>query len=81
MACIRTPSDLEVLIHCHVSPTVHPRASAPAIIDGISRLCAYGLIEKDDRHYTTTQKGKFYLEHLLKQPFPVEIYSIPEVDE
>ena len=79
MACIKTPSDLEILLHCHTSPCVHPRASAPAVIDGISRLVAYGLIERVDRHYGTTTKGKFYIEHLLKQPFPVEIYTIPEV--
>lgn len=78
-ACIQTPSDLELLIHCHVCAQVHPRADAPAIIDGISRLVAAGLIQREDRHYGTTDKGKFYIEHLLKQPFPVETFTIPEV--
>ena len=79
MACIQTPSDLELLLHCHVSPSVHPRASAPAIIYGTSRLVAAGMIERDDRHYTTTEKGKFYIAHLLKQPFPVITFAIPEI--
>lgn len=81
MPCIKTPSDLELLIHCHVSPSVHPRATAPAIVDGTTRLLNYGLIERVDRHYTTTPRGKFYLEHLLKQPFPVETYVIPSEDQ
>lgn len=79
MACIETPSDLELLLHCHVSPQVHPRASAPAIIDGTERLLNHGLIERVDRHYGTTEKGKFYIAHLLKQPFPITVYKIPEV--
>lgn len=79
MPCIQTPSDLELLLHCHVSPQVHPRADAPAIIDGTRRLVDAGLIERMDRHYGTTEKGKFYIAHLLKQPFPVVTFCIPEV--
>lgn len=75
---IRTPSDLAFLLHCHVSPSPHPHASSPAIVDGISRLLAHGLIQREDRHFGTTEKGKFYIEHLLSTPFPVESFSIPE---
>ncbi|QBJ04477.1 hypothetical protein HOV23_gp096 [Pseudomonas phage Lana] len=81
MPCIQTPNDLELLIHCHVSPDVHPRADAPAIIKGTSRLVTAGMIRLDNNVYTTTAKGAFYLRHLLKQPFPVETYEIPEVPD
>jgi hypothetical protein len=78
MKTIRTVHDLEVLLHCHVSPTVHPRYHVQAVKDAISSLVAHDMIEQSDRHYSTTEKGKFYLEHLLSQPFPVVIYAIPK---
>lgn len=78
-ACITNPNNLDVLLHYHVSPCAHPRADAPAVKEATGMLLHFGLLEKDDRHFRTTAKGKFYIEHLLKQPFPVETFTIPEV--
>lgn len=79
MASIQSPSNLELLLHCHVSPAEHPRMEAPAIQAGIRYLSAQGLIEPYDRTYQTTAKGKFFIEHLMKVPFPEVTFSIPEV--
>ena len=57
---------------------IHPRSSAPSVIQSIQMLQEAGLIERDDRHYTTTAKGKFYLDHLLSIPFPERTFHIPE---
>lgn len=78
---ILNPSNLELLIHCHVTPEQHPRGDAPAIKEGIHYLLKEGMIERYDRSYTTTKKGQFYIEHLLSLPFPVEhtTYVIPKV--
>lgn len=73
-----TPSRLEVLLHCHVSPERHPRSDAPAVHEDIRVLKANGLIEPYDRTHRTTEKGEFYIKHLLSVPFPVTDFKIPE---
>lgn len=80
MACIQTPNNLDVLMHCHVSPTPHPRAGAPAVEDALEFLYQEGLIECVGGNYNTTKKGRFYLEHLLRQPFPETVFCIPVVE-
>lgn len=80
MNCIGSPSSLEVLLHMHVSPSPHPRSDAMAVKHAISDLLEAGMIQRDDRHYTTTDKGKFYIEHLLSIPFPVRTFSIPAMN-
>ena len=79
--CIGSPSNLEVLLHMHVSPSPHPRSDAPAVVEAIAELLEAGMICRDDRHYTTTDKGKFYIEHLLSIPFPVRTFSIPDMSK
>jgi hypothetical protein len=44
-----TPNELEVLIHCHVSPATHPRADASAVNQALRSLETCGLIERADR--------------------------------
>lgn len=68
---------LNVLIHYHITQQVHPQANMPAVQEATHRLESQGLIERVDRHYETTPKGEFFLEHLLSVPFPVEVYAIP----
>lgn len=45
MNTLRTPSNLELLLHCHTTPTPHPRLHAPAIQEGIATLLRLGVIE------------------------------------
>lgn len=55
---VLTPSDLEVLIHCHAIPTPHPRWEAPAVREALNMFLKAGIIEVNhhltDRHYAET---------------------------
>lgn len=67
------PSDIEVLIHCHCFPMIHPRADAPAVKDGIKKLHGQGLIERNEDDFSmwhTTQKGCAMIESLCRTPPP-----------
>lgn len=70
-----TPCEIEVLIHCHVSPSRHPRANAPAIQEAIQHFVKNGLIEIVRREgycdtYKTTKKGEAHIEQLCSMPWP-----------
>jgi len=68
-----TPNELEVLIHCHTSPTVHPRIDAPAVQQAIRMFEAGGIIRKDSDLkgiYHTTTIGKDFIRILCEIPFP-----------
>lgn len=69
-----TPNDIEVLIHCHTTPTAHPRADAPAVENSIIWMLRDELIkpERDiDGVYATTQRGKALVKMLCETPLPV----------
>lgn len=76
---LMTPSRLEVLLHCYVNPCVHPRMDAPAVQEDIRVLKSHGLIRPYDRTFEVTEKGEFYVKHLLSIPFPETTFVIPEV--
>lgn len=75
-----TPNDLDVLIHCYVSPEVHPRIHAPAVKDTIRWFLQEDIIEAGDKLnvYTTTDKGVAWLKEILEVPMPVKRWVIPE---
>ena len=74
-----SPSDIEVLIHCHALPEVHPRITAPAVEDALRRFLRDGIIETYGQKgmYTTTMKGKAWLEMILETPYPELEYVNP----
>jgi len=66
-----TPDEIEVLMHCHVSPTVHPRISIPSVQQAIRMFEAAGLTRKDPAGiYHTTTMGKGFIQILCDTPFP-----------
>lgn len=76
-----SPSDLEVLIHCHGSCEVHPRGGAPAVNDGIKKLLDHGMIKligEKREIYTTSSKGRMWLDYILNVPLPVNSWIIPD---
>lgn len=78
---IRTPSNLELLLHCYVSPNPHPRYEAQAIQEGIQYLEDNDMIvDTGHKVYSVTKKGEAYIGHLLKVPFPVEttVWKVPK---
>lgn len=67
-----TPSDLEVLIHCYVSPNPHPRLEAPAVQDSIRDfLMADVIYQVTESTYRTTKRGEMWLKMMLDTPMPV----------
>jgi hypothetical protein len=82
---IRTPSNLELLLHCHYSPEPHPRLRAPAIQEGLQHLLTHRMIERNHQQpgevYTTTQKGYAYINFLMTVPFPEQHWIVPTKSE
>lgn len=78
-----TPCQLEVLMHYYVSGHDHPRKEAPAVAEAITMFMQEGMLKfaNDGVHITTTDKGSFWLEHLLSIPFPVKRFRIPKNPE
>lgn len=72
-----TPNDIEVLIHCHVSPTPHPRLNAMAVSSAIASFMQNGLIERYDEAdtYQTTERGQAHIRQLCNTPWPVNSWS------
>ena len=67
-----TPNDIEILIHCHVLPTPHPRIDVPAVSDSLTMLERAGLIEKTEAGgYETTARGRAHIATLCQTPWPV----------
>ena len=76
---IKTPSNLELLLHCHYSPIPHPRYNAPAIQEGIAYLEHNGMIVcVGTPMYRPTEKGKAFIQYLLDVPFPKAVWVIPD---
>ncbi len=78
---IRTPSNLELLLHCHYSPEPHPRLDAPAIKEGMDYLLKCGMVTLSGPKpfvMTTTDKGRFYIDHLMTIPFPRATWETPD---
>jgi len=65
--------EIEVLIHCRVSPTRHPRADAPAVREALTRLENNGLIARQEGgFYDTTDRGRAHLKQLCSLPWPIK---------
>lgn len=84
---LRTANNLEVLLHCYVSPSPHPRYDAPSVREALTELTDNGLIYCKGREgnpvFSTTRKGSFMVNHLLSIPLPVEesTFYIPDLEE
>lgn len=67
-----TPSEIEVLIHCYVSPTPHPRKCAPDIESTLQSFVVNGLVDHvGGGVYTTTDRGRAHIAQLCATPWPV----------
>lgn len=71
------PSDIEVLLWCHVRPEPHEsheRLEAPAVHRAICCFLDQGLIYPVPEHpgvYHTTKRGQALIVMLLRTPLPV----------
>jgi len=69
-----TPNEINVLLHYHCSPTVHPLAKVPAIINATSNLVHWGLLANIEPPYTTTSKGVAHVKQLCTLPLPEQVW-------
>jgi DNA-binding PadR family transcriptional regulator len=71
-----TPNDIEILIHCHCRPEVHPRIDAPAVQETMKRFIVDGIIEqyKTEKYFITTEKGDAWLKLILQVPYPKQAW-------
>jgi hypothetical protein len=80
-----SPSDLEVLVHCHACVGVHPRIDAPAVRDAIERFRSADIIEECSHprrgEFYTTDKGKAWLEIILRTPMPTKAWIDPRTKD
>lgn len=74
-----SPSDIEVLLHCHTCPEPHPRLKAVAVEEALAMFEDCDMISKVGRAdiYTTTAKGKMFIRMLCETPAPIEIWIDP----
>ncbi|GEM70918.1 MULTISPECIES: hypothetical protein [Sphingomonas] len=77
---IGSPLNLEMLLHAYYSAAPYPGCSKP-ISEGRAMLFRHGLIDCEDAMCRATEKGRFFVGHLLAVPFPVETYRIPDAGD
>lgn len=73
-----TLNDIDVLIHCHVSPIPHPRIKAPAVRESIQSFLEAGLIYRstnEENIYTTTERGSAHLSQLCNTELPTQVWT------
>jgi hypothetical protein len=81
MSSLGFPLNAELLLHSHCIAAPMPRMDAPAVRESVEFLLTEGMIELylpdgPDR-YRTTDKGRFFIEHLMAVQFPVQRWEIP----
>jgi hypothetical protein len=66
-----TPSDVEVLMHCHFISGEHPRAHAPAVKSAIQKFLSAKLIRlrKGQPGYGTTKLGEQLVDMICRTPW------------
>ena len=72
-----SPSDIEVLIHYFVSPTIHPRIDAGAVKSTINTFLKDGIFVSDttnSNYYQVTEKGRAWLKVIVNTPYPKAIW-------
>lgn len=83
-----SPSDIEVLLHCHTCPAPHPRLEAPAVQDAIHTFAKAGMVSwvpgqtahHGQPYYITTPKGDAFIQALLHTPEPVQTWTVPKAE-
>lgn len=71
-----TPNEIEVLLHCYTSLSVHPRIQAPAVKEAISMFLGCDILIKASgvEWYTTTGRGEALVKVLCNTKFPTEAW-------
>ncbi len=68
---IKTPNNIEVLLHCYVSPNPHPRVRAASVQESLNAFLEIGAIEPSGGEtYRTTPLGDAWVKALCNVPIP-----------
>lgn len=79
-----TPLHLEIVMHYHTRGDDMVNLDAPAVKDYVKDLLLTGMLEDTSREagtlqsYRTTERGKVWLDYLLKVPFPVPSWRVEQ---
>jgi hypothetical protein len=67
-----TPNDLDVLLHYYSSPTLHPRAHAPAVREATESWIRLGMLRlmDDSDSYEATDRGRVHVYQLCHLSLP-----------
>lgn len=75
MANLYCPLALQILLHYHTTPrkyaeheTAH--AESPATRENLEMLLREDMLEPYEDRYRSTERGAFFIEHLMYIPFP-----------
>jgi hypothetical protein len=80
-----SPAEIEILLHCHCSPEIHPRIDSPCVKSGLVNLEICGLIEPQVYKYgidvtylsthKTTERGVAHIKQLCSLPLPKLVWA------
>jgi hypothetical protein len=73
---LRTPNNIEVLLHYYYSPDPHPQHTALAVEEAITVLLGYGCLQPENtpRVYKVTPLGAAWIQLLCATPIPRVAY-------
>ena len=68
-----TPIKLDILLHCHISPTAHPQYDSPAFRVELQNLMEEDIVRSTSKEniFALTQKGEAWLRLILETPMPI----------
>ena len=71
---IRSPNNIDVLLHCHTRVCPHPKIDAPAVAEALEMFERLGVIKKTSEpgRYKTTPLGKAWVEDLCSVCMPTK---------
>jgi hypothetical protein len=82
MTCLYSPLKLIILLHYHTTPRAYAEnepdhANSPAVRECVSELLEEDMIHEvcGDR-FTTTDRGRFFIDYLMTIPFPAKKWAI-----
>lgn len=73
-----TPFEIELLLHCYASTSIHPAVDSIAYATAMRRFQHEGLIDRID-YAAVTPKGKALVAMWCGTPIPVAIYVDPRL--
>ena len=78
---IVTPLALEILLQSYCSAAPFERHDTQPAKEARAMLFYNDMIDRQDEYCTATERGRFYIKHLLSVPFPIVDFRIPDAGD